>query len=96
MFQASMRAIVPTIIGTLLASSILETCSRHAPCAGRKCIGRGSSNGTAFAQLERKVNGATKRYALDYGGNERLAPSVIKSICAHLCISFSDFNMHPN
>ena len=53
--------------------------------------GQVSVNGDPVARLERDLNGSTRRYAVFYGDDERLAPSVVRSICAQLQVDSAAF-----
>ena len=46
-------------------------------------------NGSRIAWLEREVDGVFRRYAVSYHPDERLAPSVVRSICAQLRVDSS-------
>ena len=53
----------------------------------------GSVNGRVYGTLERTVDGKTMRYAVPYSDGQRLAPSVVRSICAHLRVDGSAFGL---
>lgn len=52
-----------------------------------------SVNGTQFGELERAIGGRTRRYAVSYTDEYLLAPSVVRSICAHLHVNPVEFGL---
>ena len=53
--------------------------------------GQVPGSGAPVGWLERNVGGAVRRYAVTYGADFRLAPSVIRSICAQLRVDPAEF-----
>ena len=53
-----------------------------------------SVNGAQIARLERDIDdGSTRRYAVTYSEDYRLAPSVIRSICGQLHVDAAVFGL---
>ena len=55
-------------------------------------IGKGEPEPVNY--LERIVDGQTRRYAVFIPDNERIPPSVIRSICAQLKVDPAAFGLH--
>lgn len=55
--------------------------------------GKVTVNGDRVARLERDIDGETRRYAVYYSDEERLAPTVVRSICAHLRVDPTKFGL---
>ncbi len=53
--------------------------------------GEVSINGDPIARLERDIEGSTRRYAVTYSEDVRLAPSVVRSISAQLRVDSTVF-----
>ena len=51
----------------------------------------GMINGAPVGCLRRTVDGKTRRYGVTFSDHERLAPSVVRSICARLAIDVKGF-----
>jgi len=65
-------------------------------CTYRELPGKLSVNDSApqtICYLQREVNGEVRRYAVALTDDERVAPSVIRSICTHLGIDTEEFGL---
>ena len=51
-------------------------------------------NGNPVGELERKVDGKVRRYAVCYDDDYRIAPSVVRSICTQLHVDPDAFGMN--
>ena len=51
----------------------------------------GTINGTAIGCLRRTIDGEDRRYGVTFDDHDRLAPTVIRSICHRLSINVKHF-----